>query len=80
MADSWMLHPPLSASSGLVVMSWYRRVLRGKLSSREAEKNRFLIIPDFLWYFYFHINSFLFRKIGCISPIFEYNRNRRCCV
>ena len=23
-----------------------------KLSSREAEKDRFLVIPDFLWYFY----------------------------
>ena len=30
-----------------------------KLPGGEAEKNRFLIVPDFFWYFYFYIASLL---------------------
>lgn len=33
-----------------------------KLPGGEAEKDRLLIIPDFLWYFYFDIASLLFLK------------------
>ena len=50
-----------------------------KLPGGEPEKDRLLIIPNFFWYFYFDKNQ-LSSKIGCISPIFEYNKNRRCCI
>ena len=49
-----------------------------KLPGGKPKKDGLLIIPDFLWHFYFDIASLLLKKLGCISPIFEYNKNRRC--
>ena len=49
-----------------------------KLPGGKPKKDGLLIIPDFLWHFYFDKKSTPFKKIGCISPIFEYNENRRC--
>ena len=48
-----------------------------KLPGGKSKKDGLLIIPDFLWYFNFDKKSTP-SKIGCISPISEYNKNRRC--